>query len=248
MGWLDDAHQIARIAHIGVGALGLLVFWAPILLRKGGGAHRFAGRVYTWIDVVVLATAAVGAAYYLWTWWLRGLGPSEIPGQYAIMLLLAFLTLVSLALLLQGRGAVVARERPSRLRTPLHLGVHLLTLAASGGLALYAYHLAPPNALILYAGTVLGVLTAYDGLSYAAKASATPEQWVYHHLNGMIGTGVAFYTAFGVFGANRLIDISAAEAGWVSLLPWVLPAAIGVPATIWWKRRLTRGFLAARPV
>jgi len=245
MSWLEDAHQVARLTHIGFGALGMLVFWAPILLRKGGRAHRLAGRVYTWIDVVVLATAAGGAAYYLWTWRLRGLGPREIPAEYAIMLVLAFLTLVSLALLLQGRGALIAREQPARLRTPLHMGVHILTLAASIALVIYALALAPPNALILYAVSVLGLLTAYDGLSYAAKHAATPAEWVFHHLNGMLGTGIAFYTAFGVFGAYRLVGISAAEAGWLSALPWLLPALIGVPATMWWKRRLTRGYLAA---
>jgi hypothetical protein len=246
MSWLDGAHQIARLTHIGVGALGLLVFWAPILLRKGGRAHRYTGRVYTWIDAIVLATAAIGAAYYLWSWNVRGLGPREIPSEYAIMLVLAFLTLVSFALLLQGRGAIVAREQPSRLRTPLHLGVHVLTLAASAALVLYALHFAPPNALILYAVSVLGVLTAYEGLSYVAKTTATPEKWVFQHLNGMLGTGVAFYTAFGVFGAHRLIGVSAADAGWLSVLPWLLPAVVGVPATMWWKRRLARGYLSAR--
>lgn len=243
MDFVEGAHLGVRNTHIAVGIAGLLVFWAPILLRKGAPAHRLAGRMFTWIDAIVIATAAFGAAYYFVTWHMRGLGPREIPAMYAIMLVLAFLTLVSLAMLLQGRGALIAREQPARLRTPLHLGVHILVLAASLAIVGYAIYFAPPNALILYAVAVLGLLVTYDGLSFVLRTHATPEQWVFHHLNGMIGAGVAFYTAFGVFGASRLMGIAADQAGWLSVAPWLLPAAIGVPATMWWKRRLTNDYL-----
>lgn len=47
--------------------------------------------------------------------------------------------------------------------------------------------------------------------------------------------------AFIVFGAQRLFDYSSALGGLV-WLPWVLPAAIGIPASIIWTRYYRRKF------
>ena len=56
----------------------------------------------------------------------------------------------------------------------------------------------------------------------------------------MIGAGIAFHTAFAVFGSSRLFDIGL--TGWIAVIPWVLPAAIGIPATILWTRHYRRKF------
>jgi hypothetical protein len=52
--------------------------------------------------------------------------------------------------------------------------------------------------------------------------------WWYEHLGSMIGTGIAGYTAFLVFGAARLLP-SVARSQLYTLF-WVLPTLIGVPA------------------
>jgi hypothetical protein len=50
----------------------------------------------------------------------------------------------------------------------------------------------------------------------------------------MIGAGIAFHTAFAVFGARQLFQLS--PQGWAAVLPWVLPAAVGIPAIAVWTR------------
>ena len=56
----------------------------------------------------------------------------------------------------------------------------------------------------------------------------------------MFGTGIAFHTAFLVFGASRLFGYYL--RGPLALLPWILPPLIGGLAARWYiaslKRRL----------
>ena len=62
--------------------------------------------------------------------------------------------------------------------------------------------------------------------------------WWYEHLGSMVGTGIAGYTAFLVFGGSRLFP-SVARSQMYTLF-WVLPSIIGVPAifaTVGYYRR-----------
>jgi hypothetical protein len=59
-------------------------------------------------------------------------------------------------------------------------------------------------------------------------------------MNAMIGTGIAFHTAFAVFGSGRLFDLGL--EGWVAVIPWILPALIGIPAVAIWTRHYQRKF------
>ena len=66
--------------------------------------------------------------------------------------------------------------------------------------------------------------------------------WFYSHMGSMIGGGIAFHTAFAVFGAQRLWDYSLEGA--LGIVPWILPALIGIPGTVLatrnYKRKFTR--------
>ena len=56
----------------------------------------------------------------------------------------------------------------------------------------------------------------------------------------MIGGGIAFHTAFAVFGMNQLFNLGL--SGWLAVVPWILPAMIGIPATALWTRHYQRKF------
>ena len=64
--------------------------------------------------------------------------------------------------------------------------------------------------------------------------------WWYKHMEAMIGNGVAFHTAFLVFGARGVIG--GVLEGPLALLPWVLPTAIAIPALHFWIRSYKRKF------
>jgi len=78
-------------------------------------------------------------------------------------------------------------------------------------------------------------------LSYMRNPATSRMGWWYEHMGAMLGAGVAFHTAFIVCGAQRLFDYSNALGGF-SWVPWVLPAAIGIPASILWTRHYRRKF------
>ena len=64
--------------------------------------------------------------------------------------------------------------------------------------------------------------------------------WLYSHLGSMLGGGIAFHTAFAVFGIQRLIAYELPGA--LTVLPWLLPTIVGVPAIIAWTRHYQRRF------
>ena len=66
-----------------------------------------------------------------------------------------------------------------------------------------------------------------------------------HVAGSMLGGGIAFHTAFAVFGAQRLWAYEL--AGPLAVVPWLLPTAVGIPAIIVWTRYYRRKFEPAAP-
>lgn len=80
--------------------------------------------------------------------------------------------------------------------------------------------------------------------SYAQQGVGLAERPdLYSHLGSMLGGGIAFHPAFAVFGVQRLISYEL--PGPLTIVPWLLPTIIGVPAIVLWgrhyKRRFSRG-------
>ena len=115
-----------------------------------------------------------------------------------------------------------------------------MSIAASVAIIAYALYLKPSNMAILLAlspvgfGTGFGILKAIRGKRPEKKA------WFYEHMGAMIGTGIAFHTAFAVFGMSRIFDLG--FTGLISIIPWILPAAIGIPGNIIWTNYYKKKF------
>jgi hypothetical protein len=56
----------------------------------------------------------------------------------------------------------------------------------------------------------------------------------------LIGAGIAFHTAFAVFGMSRMFDIGLTGA--LAVIPRILPSIIGIPASIIWSRHYQKKF------
>lgn len=266
---LDLLHHALRYSHIVIGFLGLVLFWIPVFATKGGRLHVRAGRVFA------CCAAYAGLTGLLSSIWAlvavdSFLGPtfatvSDRARPYAIeqtrflFALLGYLSLAVLSGLWFGLRAVWTRRRHEALREPVLLTLHLATAAA--GLALFAFglwtlllgyrgeHLLPAAALgkywIFIVLGLLGVLSVKSELQYVYRPRPSRMAWVYKHIENMLGVGIAFHTAFLVFGANRLFG--AYLPGAWALLPWVLPSAIGIPATALWVRSYRRKFDELEP-
>lgn len=242
---VDLLHQGLRWLHVLFGFVGLAVFWAPLVLKKGGANHIRAGRIFVWCALVVGFSAAFSSAWAL-------LSPMSFLGAATahpkqVRFFFAILGVLSLALIegaFSGIDAVRLRRTPERIHSTrakiLYAAKGLAALAltlsgvcqlAAGGGGLYWIHLG------------LGALflaDAFDSRRKARNPLPTPMAWWYRHMEQMIGCGIAFHTAFFVFGAGRLFNLSL--EGPMALLPWVMPAAIGLPAIAIWIRRYKRRF------
>ena len=78
-------------------------------------------------------------------------------------------------------------------------------------------------------------------LNFMKRGEAEHMGWFYSHMGSMIGGGIAFHTAFAVFGAQRLFEYSI--EGPLAVVPWILPALIGLPAIVLARRYYQRRFV-----
>lgn len=229
-----------RLVHVLFGFVGLTAFWVPIFAKKGAANHVRFGKVYVWSAYIVLAGAAFALALRFSDLANRGIGPAEQPVLFAFLVFLAYLTLTTFVTVRHGMQVLRYKRDPAALRTTLNRWLAYVSVAASVMIVSYAVILQPPNQLLLYALSPIGFGVGFGNLRYMNNAPGSPRVWMYEHLGAMIGGGIAFHTAFAVFGSSQLFNIGL--TGWVAVIPWVLPAAIGIPASLLWTRYYQRKF------
>ncbi len=230
--------DLLRGVHIAAGATGLVVYWVPIFTRKGGRNHRRFGVIFKWSAYVVLAAAATAIVVRLVDSALQGIGIRDAPGLFAFMAFLGYLTIVTWIMIRHGVRVLDHKADITRMNRRLDRWLAVAAMASSVALVAYALYFAPPSRLILLALSPIGLLVG-KGILDAIRGKRTERNaWLLEHLGAMLGAGIAFHTAFAVFGLTRLFDIGV--TGWTAVVPWILPALIGVPATALWTRKYRR--------
>lgn len=243
---MTTLHSILVWLHIAFGAVALVLFWVPVLARKGSPLHVAAGRHYKNIMYTVSVTAFVASLIVL----ADPIGirrPGEVlpaadaerlAGLYRMFSL--FLLMLSVLVFSSVRhGLLALRERgePGVLKSPLHralIGALALLAVIVGVLGIRNGQLL----LIVFGG--LGLSGAWSMFRDSRIPRPSRRQLLVAHLGGLIGSGIGAYTAFFAFGGARLFgDLLPGQ--W-QVIPWVLPAIIGTIAI----RRLRRPFEAAR--
>ncbi|MBT8132090.1 MAG: hypothetical protein KJO35_07465 [Gammaproteobacteria bacterium] len=237
---MDMMLKILLLTHVVFGFVGLLAFWVPLLTRKGGAVHRRFGRIYKICAYVVLASAGVAVIGRLIQYLLAGYTPATEPRAFAFIIFLGYLALVTFVVVRHGVKVLEYKSNPQQLGTPLTKLLAVSSIVASIIVIAYGIILSPPNKTILFALSPVGILTGSGILRYISNPPATSRGWLYEHLGSMIGGGIAFHTAFTVFGINRIVDLDL--SGWVAVVPWIAPAVLGIPATIIWTRHYRRKF------
>lgn len=230
----------ARFIHVVFGAVGLTAYWVPVFAKKGAKLHVRAGKVFVWCAYVVLGAAALALSLRLIGFAMSGTGPNDAPLLFALIVFLGYLTLVTFVIVRQGMGVLRHKRDPAALRTPVNIALAYCAILASVVIISYAIIQSPPNRILLFALSPLGLFIGYGNLQYMNSKSPPARAWLYEHLGAMLGAGIAFHTAFAVFGITRLFEIG--FTGWVSVIPWIAPTVVGVPATALWTRHYRRKF------
>ena len=240
---MNTLHTVFRAIHIGAGFVGLVVFWIPVITTKGSTFHRLFGKIFVACAAVVIGSALFTCVAILLDPFAFD-EPGEDPrGQIilaqvfgSLLGVLAYLTLIPLIL---GVRILRTRRNPERLATPLMRGI--VAGEAGLGVAVAAFGAwrwrQEPSASVFGLLIVLGLLALKswnDHRRFLANPLPTPMAWWVRHMEFMLTCGIAFHTAFLVFGAGRMFGPYLSGA-W-RIVPWVLPTLLGVPLMWLWIR------------
>ena len=222
---MPPLYRAAVILHVAAAFVGLVAFWIPIFSRKGGRVHVRVGWVFASMLLIVSFTALVLASWTL----ADPLGTRPLPAgldaaSYASSrritgVLLAYLAVLTFAFGWHGIQNVRRRSDLTMMRTPFDIGLNvLLTLCGAAALVVGLR----AGTLILVGMSALGLFFGPSHLRQIFRPPAERMGWFFRHFGAMLGGGIAFHTAFLVFGAGRIIPGYSP-----SLWMWFMPAIVG---------------------
>ncbi|WP_251360074.1 hypothetical protein [Kangiella sp. TOML190] len=233
---MEILHEILRYTHMIGGFVGLGLFWIPIFSKKGGKIHRQMGKYWTWLGRLVVLSALAGLFLYI----PEIIEKNMSPNSYAPLLFLAYLSVVTYIIISYGVAVLASKKDPLIMNTLYWNSMAYISLVASICIIAFAFIIKPDSMVVLLALSPVGLLTGFGILKYIKGKHSSNKAWLYEHLGSMLGAGIAFHTAFAVFGVTRIFDIGL--EGFIAVIPWILPAVIGIPAQIIWTRHYQRKF------
>ena len=226
------------LVHVVTGFIGLAAFWIPVFARKGGPLHVRAGRVYAYCAYVVTLSAVTASAGQVVSYQAQGIAFADRPELYGFAVFLGYLGMVTFATVRQAMRVVATRRAPEALRTPLHEALGWVSIAGSVTAIAFALGAWSDLSPILLGLSPIGLFTGSSMLRLMRNPRAQHMGWFYSHLGSMLGGGIAFHTAFIVFGAQRVWAYEL--AGPLAIVPWILPTVVGIPAIVVWTRYYRR--------
>lgn len=210
-----EVFSLFRILHIAAGFLALILFWIPLVTKKGGKVHNKVGWVY------VFAMAFVSfSAFYMGCYRVL-FDETADATRVSFSWFLIFISVLSGATCWYGIRVLRYKKRKERHRSWIDLFVSSLLLISGIGIAWYGFKIG--TSLITYF-PLLGVFLGGSQLYYWLRKPVKNMHWLFEHLSGMIACSISTVTAFTVFGAPRLLNIPSS-----SLFLWFLPTVILVP-------------------
>jgi len=229
-------------AHIVAGFVGLSAFWIPLFSKKGGRRHVRFGKLFAWCAYVVTLSAVVVSAGRIAQYLSQGIAMADQPERYGFAIFLGYLGVTTFASVRHAVRAIQTRRNPAAIRSPFHWTLGIASIAGSLAVIAVALGVWTPISVILLALSPVGFIVGAPIIAFLRNPTAEHMGWWYRHMGSMLGGGIAFHTAFAVFGARQLFNYSL--DGRIAFLPWILPALVGGPAigiwTAYYRKRFTR--------
>ncbi|MFY0543982.1 DUF2306 domain-containing protein [Brevibacillus sp. H7] len=220
--------DLFRYLHILAGFTALLIFWIPIVTKKGGKIHVRAG----WVYVGAMTVVAVSALFM--GIWRIFIDPGSDSEKIAFSWFLIFISILSSASAWYGIRVLKFKNRNAAHKNRMDLFVSLLLVVSGICMSLYGYTRHFP---LLIWFPLIGIFTGFTQLRYWIRPPKTRMHWWFEHLTSMMACCIATITAFTVFGAPRLLNLSS-----VNPILWFLPTIVIVPVMIAMRRSYTKKF------
>lgn len=210
------------VIHIAAGFIALVLFWIPIVTKKGGKIHNRAG----WLFVIAMSIVSITA--FILSYIRLFVESGRTLEADAFSYFLVFIAILSGATAWHGMRVLRYKNRKNVHRNPIDLGVSFLLFGSGLITSIFGFIHGFP--LISYF-PIIGIFLGGGQLYYWLTPQATRMHWIYEHLGSMIGCSIATITAFTVFGVPQLLNIDN-----VNLIIWFLPTILLLPLIIGFTR------------
>ncbi|MFK8014345.1 MAG: hypothetical protein AB8G17_02735 [Gammaproteobacteria bacterium] len=219
-------HSLVSV-HIVTGALGLVIFWVPIVARKGGASHRVWGTRFVWL-MLITGTVAVGISSstiaapvathpHLMTH--PDFGSADIiRGIFGWMML--YLAILTVNLAWYGRLCILHKRQHARHRSWDNLALQAILTIASANCLWQGYRIEQP---LMMGISMVGFATVATNLHFLYRRKPGPLDWQLEHIKALVGAGISVYTAFFAFGAVRYVPALA-----LTPILWSVPLITGL--------------------
>lgn len=221
--YINSTHYYTLLLHVMSGIICLITGFIAIFANpKGGNLHKKAGIVYFWSMVVIFVTSVISITFFRF--------------QFFLFLISIF----SFFLCFTGYRAI-KRKQPNEVKWFDKLVAYAGVLA---GISLIGYGIKViiANGDMGFASicAVFGFLlaaNAYKDVKHFRKTEYEKLWWWFHHLNMMMASFIAAFTAFLVNNIYKVIDL-----GKWGFIFWLLPTIIIVPIMNKWTKYYKRKF------
>lgn len=242
-------HQLAFYLHITAGAIALVIFWFPIIAKKGSKKHVFFGKIFTNSMYAVAITGIVMSSLIL----LDPLSTKRLAQSFEAdkipefiqqsRTFAGFLLMLSVLVISNVRQSILVLQAKNN-RAVLKSNAHLTLLFSLIVLALIMGKVGFDNNLLLFKiFSALSIASTIRMFHYIFKAQLKQREWILAHLGNIIGAGIAAYTAFFAFGGQQIL--SSVLTGNLAMLPWILPSVIGISASIYFTKKYRQQYRIA---
>lgn len=246
---MNTIHSVLFFIHIVAGSMALLLFWVPIVTKKGGLDHRKFGRYYANIMYAVAASGALMALMVIYA-------PLVIKHQmvsentnteqlalelrvfWCFLLYLSLLTFVNIR-----HGILVLRHKRQHINMRQRSHLFSIGLLFVSGLMLVSLGIHYSNTLHIVFGS-LGAVLAFRNARFCLAKSVSANRWLVEHLGAFIGSGIGAYTAFMAFGGRSIIG----GLGQWQIIYWVAPGVIGAIAIAYLSGKYKNGLAATNKI
>lgn len=219
------------IIHIVAGATGLILFWVPVIGKKGAMNHRFWGKMFCWLMIV---TASMAFSMGVCT--LRDpvathphllMEPAMTQAVFGWMMI--YLAVLTVSLAWHGLEAVKNKRDHLRNRSLFAVSLQCIVVILALNCAWQGIMIGQP---LLLGMPVIGLASAATNLWFSYTDQPPPHAYLMEHVKALVGTGISVYTAFTAFGAVHLLPKAA-----LSPVTWSIPLLMGVAIILYhWVR------------
>ena len=227
------------LMHIATGTVGLVVFWLVVGSKKGGPAHRYWGRVFTFS---MLATGTIAIAISVCTLLDPPGTHPHIPdlvlvrGIFGWMML--YLAILTINLAWQGWLAITNGRDHAKNRAWHNWALQALLLAAATNCAVQGLLIGQP---LMIGISIIGFATVATNVWFLLLPAPARHTWINEHIKALVGAGISVYTAFFAFGAVRMMPEIA-----LNPVLWAVPLTVGLALIIYHQRQTTRRYAPKR--